>query len=130
MNERTFLIDSEENREACARAVMACTSAKIMEVTIKPFKRNRSKAANAYYWGVVLAILADHTGHTAEELHELFKLKFLRREAVTVLGEGLLMHPTTTSLKVDEFTEYLEQIRILAAEKLGCSLPDADGCYA
>lgn len=121
--EHFFLIDSPAKRRECADFIAHLRADPRMGVTVKPYRRNRSQEQNRLYWGVWLAMLADYTGHTAEELHEFFKDKFLQRRAATVLGRTLLMEPTTTSLKVDEFTAYLEQIRMFAAENLGCDLP-------
>ena len=36
----------------------------------------RSARFNAYYWGVVIKMIADHTGHSTEEVHEAYKKKY------------------------------------------------------
>jgi hypothetical protein len=80
----------------------------------------RSQPQNRYYWGVVVAILAEECGYQREEMHEALKWKFLRLEDPD--------HPiptvrSTTDLTTQEFEEYLEQIRIWAASELGVVIP-------
>ena len=42
-------------------------------VTVEPIRSTRSLNQLAYYWGIVLPEIAGYTGHTAAELHEIFK---------------------------------------------------------
>lgn len=49
-------------------------------VTIEKLQSKRSINQNSYYWGVVLPTIAEHTGHSVEELHGVFtygSLKFV-----------------------------------------------------
>lgn len=91
----------------------------VVEVVVRRPRKHRSDRQNRYYWGVLIAILAEHCGYTSEELHEALKWKFLRVEA-----DGPL--PTvrsTTSLSTVEFEEYLEKVRIWASTDLDVYIP-------
>jgi hypothetical protein len=93
-------------------------------VTIAPEVQQRSVRANAYYHGVVLALIAEETGHTADELHEHFKQRFLPVTAVDPLtGEERTYGKSTRTLTVQEFSDYLENVMFFAAEKLGITFP-------
>jgi len=81
----------------------------------------RSLSQNAYYW-VYLDVIAGETGHTPEELHTLFKRKFLPRKFKLVLGEHIEIEQSTTRLKKHEFGEYLDRI----AAETGVPLPDPE----
>src|SRR3990167_9114034 len=41
--------------------------------TVVPWRNQRSTNQNNYYFGVVLAVISAHTGHSPQELHEIFK---------------------------------------------------------
>jgi hypothetical protein len=84
---------------------------------------SRSTQQNRQYW-VWLAIIASDTGNNPEDLHEHFKGQFLPRRFVTLAGKEMEVAKTTTSLSVEEFSRYLEQLAAFAATELGIQLPD------
>jgi len=91
---------------------------KEVEVIVRKLKKERSNEQNRYYWGVVIKLLSEHIGYIDEEMHEALKLKFLRDDSRKI--------PTlrsTTDLTTIEFEEYLEKIRIWAAQELNCYIP-------
>lgn len=82
-----------------------------IEIVIRRRVSDRSYDQNRYYWGVVLKLIADHTGHTAQELHEQFKRRF-----------GV---SSTTELSTQAFNEYIERICALAASE-NIVIPEPD----
>jgi len=82
--------------------------------------KTRSSAANKYYWGVVMALLAKELGYTAEECHDAIKAKFRGREDVTT---GLVIAKSTRTNSVD-FWEYVAQVRLWAHQFLGVYIPE------
>lgn len=80
-------------------------------------KSQRSNPQNAYYHGVVLKIISDHTGETVEDLHDHFRVRFLMH------GEKFARPRSTSGLSVGEFEEYLSKIRMFANLDLGCIIP-------
>lgn len=94
-----------------------------VEVIIEPEKRYRSVQQNRYLWGVVYRLIADHTGHSAEEIHEMMKFRFNQRR-LEVGGDILDYGGSTTELTTAEFEVYAEAIRRWAAEKLSLNIPE------
>ena len=79
----------------------------------KPF-RKRSDQENRYYWGVIVKMIADHTGHTRDEVHDALRHMFLK--------DGLVAR-STTSLSTAEAEEYYANIRMWAAATLSLIIP-------
>lgn len=82
-------------------------------------KSIRTLQQNAYYW-VYLTQMSEQTGHTKEDLHELFKDKFLTTGVKEIFGSKVNTKSSTTSLSVGKFVEYLMKIE----ELTGIALPD------
>lgn len=87
-------------------------------ITIKEYKENRSKMQNAYYFGVVLAIISKETGFEKEEVHELMRRKFLAYEK-----KGEWFAKSTTMLDTKEMEDYLQKVRMFASMELSCFVP-------
>ena len=82
-------------------------------------KHKRTNSQNQYYWGVVVKLIAQHTGHDPEQIHEALKQMFSPK---WYLGDKAI--PTsTTCLDTIEFVEYTERCRLWANEFLGLSVP-------
>ncbi len=100
-----------------------------LEVTIQRRRATRSIQANAYYWGVVLRALSEHTGYTPDEIHDICKAKFLPKRLAIQDGNGevvgeFVLGGSTRALNTNEFHDYVERIRQWASE-LDCYIPDA-----
>lgn len=78
-------------------------------VKIDRERSKRSLAQNNYYWNY-LRIIANETGHTEDELHQLFKRVFLPPIFKVVLGQEIKIPRTTSELSKTEFGEYLDRI--------------------
>lgn len=96
---------------------------KRVTLTIGEDKPTRSSNQHRYYFGVVVKTIAEELGYTSDELHEALKYKFLRLEAEPDKFRPLVSMRSTTSLKTDEFEQFLEQVRIWAATDLGIVVP-------
>jgi hypothetical protein len=92
-------------------------------VGIKKDRKTRSLAENRYYWGIVLTYLAEETGYTKEETHQLMQRMFLRYDKEMSNGTSESFVRSTTSLNTLEMEEYLEKIRIFAISELGTYIP-------
>jgi len=84
-------------------------------------KLPRTNRQNKYYWGVVLPLSGEHFGYYPDEMHEAFKLLFLRRNED---GRPETLK-STSSLTTKEFVEYVDRCRHWAAEH-GIYIPDAE----
>lgn len=85
-------------------------------------KPPRSLEQNAYMWGVVYKTLSTETGHSIEDIHELMKHRFLGR-VMKLQDEEFIIPTSTTDLDVEQMTDYLEQIRSWALDKLKILIP-------
>lgn len=100
-------------------------------VTVRKAHATRSPRQNRWYWGGIMRYMADATGYTIDEIHELCKAKFLPRiveipGADNVVAE-FTIGGTTTQLNRVEFGEYCEMIREWAATwEPPCLIPDPD----
>ena len=92
-------------------------------IEIKRVSAKRSLQQNNYYW-FCLRIISETSGHTPEELHEIYKRMFLLPQFIKYRGKELKMPNTTTKLNKGEFFEYMERISAEAAD-MGISLPEA-----
>jgi hypothetical protein len=114
--------NSESSLEQVREKLLKLTAGNY-RVYICDDKRQRSLEQNAYYWGVVVKMISDHTGYNSDEVH--MKLCFLfNSEFLEVKGKHYRQGRTTTKLNTKEFTEYLEQIRIWASTELWIDLPE------
>jgi CTP:phosphocholine cytidylyltransferase-like protein len=77
-------------------------------VTIKKNRPVRSVSANSYMW-IVLQAIANHTGDTADDLHEFFKKKYLSKEV-----QGEIIGQSTKNLDTNEFAIYLKKVKEFA----------------
>lgn len=83
----------------------------------------RTDAQNKYYW-VVLGIMAQAFGTTAEDLHDHFKEEYLpSHEYFTLISQKKLR--STTEQTKDQFVEYLDKVIRFAAEN-GVVIPDIE----
>jgi hypothetical protein len=72
------------------RAWLARVEGRRVVETIKREQQSRTMSQNRYYWGVVLATLAEWSGHTAEELHGFLRDEFLTpREKKLPSGQSI-----------------------------------------
>lgn len=90
-----------------------------ISIDIKPLGKDRTLLQNNYYW-LYLKVIADETGEDPDSLHHLFKNKFLLPTSKVVMGEEVVIPPTTTKQSKKDFTEYIERISAF------CEIPPPD----
>jgi hypothetical protein len=93
-------------------------------VTIAPEEERRRARANRYMWGCVLKLMAEESGHSVDDLHELMKLRHNSKLVVDPLtGEETKIGQSTAKLTIPEFSVYLERVMLDGAEWLGITFP-------
>jgi hypothetical protein len=99
-------------------------------VQIEKPKKKRSLAANGYYWGVVLPMIANYMGEdNLDYVHAIMKseclktIKIIRGKAYTAVG-------STKKLTTNQFSDYLERVRRFAASEMSLNIPDPDPAQA
>lgn len=118
-----------QNRRSFDEAVARLNPAWELEVTVKRLRATRSLLQNAYYWGVVVQLLSEHTGYTPDEMHDVLKAKFIPKRLAVCDGNGVVVDEfvlggSTREMNTIEFGEYMETIREWAAETLDVVIPD------
>lgn len=129
-------------RRAFRRHVLEL-SGEAVEVTVKKRHPSRSVQQNRWYWGVILAHLADYTGFTAEEVHEYLKARFLpeilgevparrrleivdKRDGAVVDAREIDVELSTATLNTEQFSRFADGVRDWAARDLGVYIPGPD----
>jgi hypothetical protein len=92
-------------------------------------KGKRSNEQNRYYWGVVVKEIyfrLKELGNdvTEDMVHDYLKTRFNKVNVSTQYGEALEMPQSTTELNKEEFNNYLEMIKMWAADTLEINIPD------
>ena len=107
-------ITSEEDVENLRRFVGELDLSKAYEVEIKQFAFNRSTQQNKRYWALI-GELGSFLGYDEGEMHELLKYKFLSYKQ-EMLGDEMVVIPSTSKLTIKEFVEYLSKVERFASE--------------
>ena len=91
---------------------------KVCEI-LKPARKPRTTSENSYYWGVIVEMVAEETGMTADEAHNAMKILFLKKR----INEKLFTIRSSATLNTLEFEEYVENCRRWASMELGLYIP-------
>ena len=120
-----FTINSQQAKQNAINLITAIDVGKkpIMDVSIVPFKKDRTLPQNRYYFGVVLKHICEYTGFTALECHDLFKDSFLPKKTVTIGSKRIERTPSTTELSTIEFNSFIDDVTRYVAEELGLYIP-------
>jgi len=110
-----------ENPSLVAEHLKTFTPQDVLTVRIEKRKRDRTLEQNSLYWAI-LSVIAEETGHTENELHEIFKAKYLPPKFVAYNGQEYMLAPSTTGLSTKEMTTYIDRI-ILEANELNIIIP-------
>lgn len=102
-----------------------------VRITVERIHATRSIQQSRWYWGVIVEQIAEHTGYTPDEVHEILKAKFIPKRLAVAGGNGEIVDEfviggSTAQMNKVEFGEYCEVIRRWAAEELGIVIPDPD----
>lgn len=95
---------------------------KFLAVTVSLFKSKRSLEQNRRYFGpALLGAIAeqawcDGRRYDKESWHELFKRQFI---GVVDLPGGGVRSMSSTDLNVEEFSAFMQQVEVYAAQELG-----------
>jgi len=95
------------------------------ELKIKRLYKNRTLSENNYYWGVVLKILSDELWYEIDEVHEVFKERFLSKKQSVKSDKRIKLKrvKSTSELTTVEFEQYMDDIRLFAQQKLNIIIP-------
>jgi len=92
-------------------------------VSIKEHREIRTLSQNRLYF-LYLKCIEDETGQDKDDLHFIFKSKYLQAKNIEFGGEYHNIIKSTTELDTKQFTDYIEKIIVFASSELGIKLPD------
>lgn len=130
--------DQEAVRDAMRRFKRGKVVAKFTAAGANAEAQIRSRKANAYYHGVVLRLMAEHSGHSADELHDAMCEMFIPSEKKQIefvnelTGEVVQVEtdPRRSSKQSPTaFYDFVEQVREWARTFLNVDTPDPDPLY-
>ena len=99
---------------------IVCPSCQFKYEVMPTERVQRTNLQNRYYWVAVVGIPAQHFGYLSEEMHDAFKIMFLKMHAE---GKPDTIK-STTALSTQEFSEYVDKCIQFCAEE-GIVIPDA-----
>ena len=108
----SYKVTSEEELENVRRQIGELDLSNAWEIEVKPFAFNRSTQQNKRYWALIKE-LGDFLGYDEGEMHELMKYKFLSYKQ-EMLGDEMVVIPSTSKLTIKEFVSYLSQVERFA----------------
>ena len=100
-----------------------------VKLTVAKFERTRSNQQNRWLWGVAYQLIADHTGHDKDEIHEWIKDAIGLRKEVRYKGADGKEHSSwlvksTTEYSTSEMTMFMNMLQQWAVTELGVYIPD------
>ena len=125
---RTFIVEIKQGKPAFTseyqrslfNQFLSQFEGKKVWLTIDPKIPVRSLRQNRYLW-LFYQVIADETGHTAEEVHEFAKEHCLPVKEIEMFGKKTKIHKTTTTLtKGDTFPEFIKRLEV----ETGIPAPD------
>jgi hypothetical protein len=93
-----------------------------VQLTITRRKKIRSSAENAYYWGVIVPMVAEEMGLIPDEAHDYLKSLFLKI-GYESKGKRYELARSTAILSTEEFEAYAEKCRQWASAELNVYIP-------
>ena len=82
-----------------------------IEIIIRPLQASKTSAQDAYYRGVVIKLLSEHTGYTKEEMHKVCMEQYDIE--------------STANLSKQEYSDYISSTIRWAVTVLDCYIPNA-----
>lgn len=131
-----FAFDPGQRDQLSAR--FRVLAGKVVVLDVQEQSTYRSRAANNYYWGVVVAAAVEATGQDAETIHAFWKDQFLPDETTQVEFfhhlTGMRVRHTvrpasTTKQSGQKFFDYVELCRQWLVEWYNVTTPDPDPAY-
>ena len=95
---------------------------KIIVLKIREVEIQRTIEQNSLYW-VWIDILASELGYQKNEMNQLIKYKFLKKDVVNEKGQKAVRLMSTTTLSKKEFSQLMENIYFWSNDTFNIVLP-------
>ena len=125
MRANPYIVRDEQMRSRVADLILKLDLSKPWQITVEPHRARRSlNQHNLYHLWV--GIIAAQTGNSHDAIHECLKAEFLPPRFMTWNGKVREYRPSTTTLKIDEMSAFMNQVQAWAGSTLGIILPVPD----
>ncbi len=111
---KQVILRTDEDRQRFVRWINLFSLEKPVLVTLESYRKKHSRSQAGLY-RIWLGEIATETGQDPDELHEIFKRKFLTPEEAEIFGEQQLVY-TTKNLSTTDYSEYMTKIEVLVAD--------------
>jgi len=116
-----IILRDEKQRRTLLDLISSLDLKKPWRVTVVRYVKTRSNPQLALYWKW-LHIIAIETGNEAEDLHDIFKRKFIEPDVIDMGGTSYARW-TTGKMTAKEMSEYMERVMAFTVSNLGIMLP-------
>jgi len=105
------IVSTEKERDECIKVIQsrALKGNRRYVFSYKLYRRARTLNQNRFYWAVLMAI-QQQTGNDRMYMHQYFKTIFLGTFEWELFGKKYEIIPSTTTLNVKQFEEYLNHV--------------------
>lgn len=129
ISDRGMVFSEDEGANGRLRAQFAAAAKSFprgpAELELRPFEETRRARANAYLWAVPYKLIAAESGYSADEVHELMKIRHNSTRIVDPsTGEEIRVGQSTAKLSVQDFSDFIERVLVDAAEWWGIVCPE------
>src|SRR5512133_3829323 len=100
---------------------------KLYVVEVIEKRAGRTLSQNALYW-LWLTCIEHETGMDRNDLHDIFKKKWLIPKKIIMFGSEVERY-STADLTTLQFKMYLDKIQVFASTELSITLPDPESQY-
>ena len=123
-----FKVVSIKDKEAVKAYVDKLPEGKRFDVSVKVHREKRTVDQNRllFLW---IGCVSLETGYFKDEVHEIFKKKFLGIEVFEIWGERVERLRSTANLDTKQFSDYLDRIQQFASTEMGIILPNPKDQY-
>lgn len=97
-----------------------------LELTVQPWRKEKSLQQLRYIHGCVFALCSEASGYTRQEVKGLLKGQFLTDYVETSNGKKIAYVKSLADLTMKEMSIFIEDIIIFAASHWSCVIPSAD----
>lgn len=125
MRANPYIVRDDYMRSRVADLISKLDLSKAWQITVEPHRARRSLNQNNLYWKWVGIIAAD-TGNSHDDVHEALKHEFLPPRFMEMGGKTREVRPSTTTLKIEEMSAFMNHVQAWAGTTLGIILPVPD----
>jgi len=110
-------IITKQNLPFLVKKLEALDFSKKWKIVLTENKNVRTNDQNDRLWAMYKAI-GDYLGYSQDEIHKMMKFKFLRTERI-INDEVFEVLKSTTSLSIEDMTDYMGKIEAWSATEIG-----------